>query len=168
MEKKVVIKTNQAVISFTKTALPNGYLGNMFASPIVYKGEDWRTAEALFQSLRFDDASIHEMIKQEKSPLMLKIKIKSLRSQMILDPTKEQDLDNMRLVLRLKFEQHPDLRALLLSTGDALLIEDVSKRKGGNGVFWGAYLSEGEWYGENKLGQLLMELREEILKLGAQ
>lgn len=164
MEKKVVIQTNQAVISFTKTALPNGYLGNMSASPIVYKGEDWRTAEALFQSLRFDDTSIREMIKQEKSPLMLKIKIKSLRSQMILDPTKEQDIENMRLVLRLKFEQHPDLRALLLSTGDALLIEDVTKRKSGNAVFWGAYLFEGEWYGENKLGELLMDLRDEIVK----
>jgi ribA/ribD-fused uncharacterized protein len=163
MEKKVVIKTNQAVIAFTKTALPNGYLGNMFASPIAYNGEDWRTAEALFQSLRFDDASICEMIKLEKSPFMVKIKIKSLRSQMILDPTKEQDIENMRLVLRLKFEQHPDLRALLLSTGDALLIEDVTKRKSGNAKFWGAYLFEGEWYGENKLGQLLMELREEIL-----
>jgi ribA/ribD-fused uncharacterized protein len=150
---------SKRIISFTKTKLPNGYLGNMFASPIEYDGKVWRTAEALFQALRFHDDSIREMIRNEKSPFGLKLKVKSITDQMTIAPKSDQDIENMRLVIRLKFDQHPELMEQLLSTGDAIIIEDVTKRKSGNSIFWGAYLSNGHWTGENKLGEMLMELR---------
>jgi predicted NAD-dependent protein-ADP-ribosyltransferase YbiA (DUF1768 family) len=37
---------------------------------------------------------------------------------------------------------HGHLRQQLLSIGNAILIEDVSSRKRGNALFWGAYLSD--------------------------
>jgi predicted ATP-grasp superfamily ATP-dependent carboligase len=43
-------------ITFTKTSLPFGWLGNMAPYPIEYLEKTWRTAEALFQALRF----VHE------------------------------------------------------------------------------------------------------------
>jgi ribA/ribD-fused uncharacterized protein len=159
----MIINNDPTIISFTKTALPNGYLGNMFSSPIEYDGKVWKTAEALFQALRFGDDSIREMIRNDKSPFGLKLKVKTISDQMIITPKGEQDIENMRLVLRLKFYQHPILRDQLLSTGNAVLIEDVTKRKSGNSTFWGASLEGDEWVGKNKLGELLMELREELM-----
>ena len=155
----MIIKNDPTIISFTKTGLPNGYLGNMFSSPIVYDGKIWKTAEALFQALRFDDDSIREMIRNEKSPIGLKLKVKNISHLMSIAPKGKQDIENMRVVLRLKFGQHPILKEQLLSTGNAVLVEDVTRRKSGNSIFWGAYLSEGQWTGDNKLGELLMELR---------
>jgi predicted NAD-dependent protein-ADP-ribosyltransferase YbiA (DUF1768 family) len=34
---------------------PNGWMGNMAPYPITYNGQVWRTSEALFQSMRFND-----------------------------------------------------------------------------------------------------------------
>lgn len=58
--------------------------------------------------------------------------------------------DVMREALRAKFEQHDDLRALLLSTGDAKIIEHTE-----NDDYWG---DGGDGSGANMLGRLLMEL----------
>lgn len=80
---------------------------------------------------------------------------------MTVQPLSSRDLDNMRFVLRLKFDQHEKLKRELLSTGTALLIEDVAARKNrGSAAFWGASLEGDKWVGKNKLGELLMELRE--------
>ena len=62
-----------------------------------------------------------------------------------------------------KFEQHPDLKAFLLSTGDAILAEASPYDK-----IWGIGLGREEamkgsveqWKGENLLGCALMEVRE--------
>jgi hypothetical protein len=56
---------------------------------------------------------------------------------------------------RLKFTQHPHLRALLLSTGDALLVEHTE-----NDSCWG---DGGDGSGKNRLGQILMRVRDELL-----
>ena len=47
-----------AIISFSKVALPYGWLGNMAPYPIIYEGKRWRTIEALFQSLRFNSRGL--------------------------------------------------------------------------------------------------------------
>ncbi len=49
----------------------------------------------------------------------------------------------MKVCLKLKLEQHPELRDRLLATGDDEIIEDCSKRKRGSGLFWGAALEDG-------------------------
>ena len=84
---------------------------------------------------------------------------KKNKGQMRVSPTSLEDLENMRLMLRLKVERHPRLLAELLATGDARLIEDCGKRKASP---WGAKLVNGEWQGENLLGNLWMELRSEL------
>jgi hypothetical protein len=47
-------------IAFTKVALSFGWLGNMAPYPIVYEAKLYRTTEALFQALRFDDETIRD------------------------------------------------------------------------------------------------------------
>ena len=152
-----------AYISFTKTQLPYGWLGNMFAAPITYQSQIWLTSEALFQALRFDDVTIREMIRNDKSPMGAKMVAKKYMTKSVVEPMSMEDIDNMRLCLRIKFDQHSDLRDKLLTTGDHIIFEDVSERpKTTRNRFWGAVKTDGKLDGNNMLGKLLMELRVEI------
>ena len=149
-----------AIISFSKVALPYGWLGNMAPYPIIYEGKRWRTIEALFQSLRFTDENIIEAIRNEKSPMGAKMKAKSFKSSYSISPLSQQDIENMKLCLQLKFSQHSDLRNKLLKTGEHTIIEDIGSRRVARHEFWGAYKNEkNEWVGNNLMGKLLMELR---------
>jgi ribA/ribD-fused uncharacterized protein len=65
--------------------------------------------------------------------------------------------DRMREVLRAKFTQHEDLRELLLSTGNARLVESATVDNPVNRL-WG----EVNGIGRNMLGMLLMEIRDEL------
>lgn len=56
--------------------------------------------------------------------------------------------------LRAKFTQHADLARLLLSTGDALIVEQSPRDS-----YWGW---GSDHRGKNRLGHLLMQLREEL------
>lgn len=62
--------------------------------------------------------------------------------------------DVMRTGLKAKFTQNPELRKKLLSTGSARLIENSPRDS-----YWGIG-ADGK--GQNRLGCLLMELREEL------
>jgi len=67
--------------------------------------------------------------------------------------------DRMRGVLYAKFTQHPELRELLLSTGNARLVEVATVDNDVNRL-WG----EVNGKGKNMLGVLLMELRDKLRK----
>jgi len=152
-----------AYISFTKTKLPYGWLGNMFAAPITYQDQIWHTSEALFQALRFEDVTIREMIRNKKSPMSAKMVAKKYMTKGVVEPMSMEDIDNMRLCLRIKFDQHRDLSDKLVKTGDHIIFEDISARpKTIRNRFWGAVKTDGNTDGNNMLGNLLMELREEI------
>ncbi len=72
---------------------------------------------------------------------------------MVVEPMElAEDVDNMRLCLRLKVKQNPELREQLLETGDEPIIEDCTKRPNGSGKFWGMAFKNGKWVGENTLG----------------
>ena len=151
----------------------NGWLGNMSKHFVQHEEKWWLTAEALFQALRFPmDAvndkgeNIRELIRAQKSPMAAKMiaKAGAIRDQRNITPMGNEDLDNMRMVLRLKFKCNRNpLERDLLATGDRFIVEDCSKRPRGSGLFWGAKrLPDGNRDGTNMLGQLLMELRTEI------
>jgi hypothetical protein len=150
------------IISFTKVGLPYGWLGNMSPHPIEYDGKTWRTGEALFQALRFNDQQIRALIWREKSPMSAKMAAKKHYDQLSVTPRSEEDLNLMRKVLRLKVEQHPQIKADLIATGDAVILEDSSARRNDSGLFWGAADVDGRWVGVNTLGVLWMELRDEL------
>jgi ribA/ribD-fused uncharacterized protein len=65
----------------------------------------------------------------------------------------EQVKDEIMLrAVRAKFTQHADLAALLLATGDALIVEHTRRDR-----YWG-----GDGAGANRLGQILMRVRDEL------
>ena len=60
----------------------------------------------------------------------------------------------MRTAVRAKFETHADLREQLLATGDEEFVEDSP-----NDDYWGRGR---RGTGKNRLGRILMEVREEL------
>ena len=53
-----------------------GCWGNMAPYPVEYNGKRWLTTEALFQAMRFEDEEVREQIRNEKSPMVAKMKAK--------------------------------------------------------------------------------------------
>lgn len=150
------------MITFTKVSLPYGWLSNMSPHTVKLGDSVWRTAEHLFQASRFPHTSlVRQLIFKERSPMSAKFCAKSYRHDWSVQPRSDEDIDLMRMVLNLKCEQHLDLRAALMATDDAELIEDVSRRPSESGLFWGVAdpLSE-KRRGQNWLGKLWMEIRE--------
>lgn len=147
------------VIVFHKTREEWGELSNMAAGfPLVVGGVEWLTSEALYQACRFPQLpKVQKEILEQRSPMAAKMKSKSHRYQTRLD------WDNartkvMRWVLRVKLAQNFDKFGLvLLRTGEQPIVERSHKDR-----FWGAVPDEyGNLAGQNLLGRLLMELREE-------
>jgi predicted NAD-dependent protein-ADP-ribosyltransferase YbiA (DUF1768 family) len=155
-----------AVISFTGVDQPYGWLGNMAPFRIDYKGQRWLTSEALFQSMRYGDLNIKELIRIEKSPMSAKMvaKSKKYNKLIVVKPCSPEDLENMRLCIRLKFEQNPVIKEKLKKTYPHEIVEDITKRNGARHEFWGARNNGGNWTGQNHMGKLLMELRDIFLE----
>ena len=155
---------NNNIAVFGAVKGPNGLLGNMAPTPITYKGQEWRTSEALFQAMRFNDVEIRETIRAKTSPMSAKwaakAAMKARPDAMIVTPQSEADIANMRWILINKFNANKAARTQLMATGDAIIVEDTTKQNGKSSGFWGAKLqADGTWIGGNMMGTLLMELR---------
>ena len=158
-------------IGFKGTKGEFGWLGNFSAHPVVYRGRRWRTTEALFQSLRFNRVLEADFIRrlwlcdnprtcarearQRFDFLVNEVRHPHLAFTERLCPG---DIDNMRTVIRLKLAQHPALRRQLLDSGERRIFEDVTGR-GERHYQWGAARKGRNWIGNNRLGEMWMELR---------
>lgn len=151
-----------AVISFTRVSKPFGWLSNMAPYPIPFNNQLWNTAEALFQALRFGDAGVKEKIRAQKSPMAARFVAKNRdnKQHMIVVPHSERDKENMRFVINLKFTHYPKLADCLIKTFPHDIIENCSLR---GDTFWGARKIGEHWFGENNMGNLLMDLRDELI-----
>jgi len=140
-------------ILFYKVNEPYGGFSNFSPHPIELKGLAWPTSEHYFQAQKFVGTEHEEVIRAAKSPMVAARMGRS--RQRPLRPQWESVKDEiMREALRAKFAQHSSLRALLLSTGDAELVEHTT-----NDRYWA---DGGDGSGRNRLGELLMELRSEL------
>lgn len=151
-------------IWFKKVAEDYGWMGNMAPYPIKYDGKVWLTSEALFQGMRYDDEDIKEIIRKEKSPMGAKMKAKRFKDQMVVIPMSPQDVENMKKCVRMKFDQHPQLKRELMKTKNVFIYEDIGNRNGERHKFWGSKkINKNEGDGQNMMGRILMELRDEYL-----
>lgn len=149
-------------VVFRKTHEAFGGLSNMAAGfPLRVNGVSIRTSEALYQACRFPDKpDVQKLIIEEKSPMSAKMVGKPYREQSRPDWDRVR-VRIMRWCLRVKLARNwPAFRQLLLSTGNRAIVEDSGKDP-----FWGAQpQTDGTLVGENVLGRLLMELREDLQK----
>jgi ribA/ribD-fused uncharacterized protein len=149
---------NVSEIRFYSTSDEYGCFSNFAAAPITLKGKSWRTTEHYFQAQKFAGTPHEEEIRQTNSPSVAARMGRSRQRPLRPDWERVKD-DVMREAVLAKFTQHADLRSVLLSTGEALIIEHTS-----NDSYWG---DGGDGSGRNRLGQILMQVREELRRQGA-
>jgi ribA/ribD-fused uncharacterized protein len=119
-------------------------------------GAWWPTVEHYYQAQKFTDQKLRKAIrKAEKPPIA-----KSLadKSKAAMRPDWEAIKDEvMHRAVRRKFELHPELKALLLATGDEELIESAP-----TDTYWGVGR---DGTGQNKLGKIIARIRDELRAL---
>ena len=130
-----------------------GCFSNFAASPIRLGGKSWPTSEHYFQAQKFEDEGKREEIRKAKSP-MIAARLGRDRKTKLRGDWESVKVSVMTDAVRAKFTQHDDLRAVLLSTGDAKLVEHTE-----NDDYWG---DGGDGSGKNMLGQILMRIRAEL------
>ena len=149
------------VISFRKTGETFGGLSNMAPGfPIWIFERRVRTSEALYQACRYPHLpAVQRMILNETSPMTAKMRSKPYREQSRADWERVR-IPIMKWCLRVKLIYNwQRFSELLLATGERAIVEDSRKDQ-----FWGAKLDSNAntLTGQNVLGRLLMELREQF------
>lgn len=144
-----------STICFYKVNAPYGAFSNFSPHAILLKEKSWRTTEHYFQAQKFAGTEHEELVRQQPSP-MIAARMGCDRKRPIRPDWELVKEDIMHEALRAKSTQHPELRELLLSTGSATLVEHTT-----NDRYWA---DGGDGSGNNRLGILMMELRDELRK----
>lgn len=136
---------------------PWGAFSNLFRRPVDFEGETFATAEHAYQAGKARKPEVRKWLMQAPTPALLAMAAHGLYVWDINSDWSKVKFDRMKRVVLAKFTQHEDLKALLLSTGSARLVESATVDNPVNRL-WG----EVNGVGQNKLGQLLMEVRTEL------
>ena len=107
--------------------------------------------------------AVRKWLMEAPSPSLLAMAAHGLYVWDIASDWSKIKFDRMKRILVAKFTQHDDLKALLLGTGHARLVESATVDNAVNRL-WG----EVNGVGQNKLGVLLMEVRAELLAAQAE
>jgi N-glycosidase YbiA len=145
-------------IYFYQVSQPYGCFSNFSPHGIDIEGTYWPTVEHYYQGQKFvgsPDAPIIPLIfaaaTPEQAAALGRCPSRCLRPDWELVKTQV-----MRVGVLQKFITHPDIREILLITGDEILIENSP-----TDYFWGCGANH---TGENHLGKILMSVRAEIRK----
>ncbi|KAF8896055.1 hypothetical protein BD779DRAFT_1667921 [Infundibulicybe gibba] len=147
--------TRQCILFYHKHDPYYGFT-NFSAHPVTYKGKRYPTSEHLFQSFKFQAhrPGLAEHIRTcSERPSVAFSEARRFQPEVRPD-WKDVNIQKMDETLWLKFTQNHDLRAELLGTGDAELIEDSDKD-----AFWGVGADR---KGRNELGKALERLRTKL------
>jgi ribA/ribD-fused uncharacterized protein len=140
-------------VRFYRVSDPYGEFSNFSPHPFTLWGRVWPTSEHYFQARKFAGSLYEEEIRRAKSS-MLAARLGRSRAHPLREDWETVKESVMREALAAKFGQHPALKAVLLGTGEAELIEHTR-----NDRYWG---DGGDGAGKNRLGHLLMELRAKL------
>jgi ribA/ribD-fused uncharacterized protein len=146
-------------IYFYKVWQPYGCFSNFSPHGIHIQGNYWPTVEHYYQAQKFigsPDAAIIPIIHRAETPeaaaALGRCRSRQLRSDWDL-----VKIQVMQEAVRKKFLIHPEIREVLLITGNEILVENSP-----TDYFWGCGADK---TGQNHLGKILMSVREEIRKL---
>ncbi|MBD0344029.1 MAG: NADAR family protein [Coleofasciculus sp. Co-bin14] len=147
-------------IYFYKVCEPYGCFSNFSPHPIVFEGLHWQTVEHYYQAQKFvgtEDEGLIQVIRgvatPENAAALGRDRTRKLRPDW--EHVKQQVMWQGVLT---KFLTHPNIQAILLDTGDELIVEDSP-----TDYYWGCGQDK---TGQNQLGQILMKVRQEIRQCG--
>jgi len=138
---------------------PYGAFSNLYRRPIFFEDVVYPTSEHAYQAGKPRKDAVRDWLMAAPSPSLLAMAAHGLYVWDINPDWSKTKFDRMKKVLHAKFTQHEDLTELLLSTGDARLVEAATVDNSVNRL-WG----EVNGVGKNMLGTLLMEVRTELQK----
>jgi len=136
---------------------PYGAFSNLYRRPIVFEGATYPTSEHAYQAGKARKSAVRDWLLAAPSPALVAMAAHGLYYWDIVPGWSTNKFSRMREVLMAKFTQHDDLRELLVSTGNARLVESATVDNEVNRT-WGKVNGQGK----NMLGILLMEVREEL------
>jgi len=128
------------------------WLSNFWPAEVEYDGVRYPTTEHAFQAAKTENLGQRRHVRKARGPG----EAKRLGRQVSLRPGWEAMKDGVMLDINRQKFRDPDLREKLLATGDAQLVE---------GNHWGdMYWGVVDGRGANRLGKILMQIRDEIRK----
>jgi len=143
-------------IYFYKVYEPYGCFSNFSPHGIHLAGINWPTVEHYYQAQKFvgsADAALIPLIHQAQTPEKAAAIGRDCSRQ--LRPDWEQvKTQIMRAGVLKKFLTHADIGAILIATGEQLIVENSP-----TDYYWGC---GGDKTGDNHLGKILMSVREEL------
>ena len=127
------------------------FLSNFYPAVVEFEGITYPHVEGAYQSAKTKDMNERRRIAAIADPAEAKRAGRALKYR---DDWEQVKFDVMETCVRYKFTHHPELRDKLLATGDAVLEEG---NNWGDRI-WGVV----DGVGENRLGKLLMKVRDEL------
>jgi ribA/ribD-fused uncharacterized protein len=152
-----VVDATGAISFYRANERPYGVLSNLYRREIEFEGRIFPTSEHAYQAGKAIKPAVREWIQAAPSPSLAAMAAHGLYTWDVVPNWAIVKFDRMRAVLRAKFTQHPDLAEVLVSTGRKRLVEVGTVNNAVNRL-WG----EVNGKGENMLGVMLMELREQL------
>ncbi len=139
------------------------FLSNYYECPVRIGSYIYPSSENAYHSFKFDNIWLHHHIceiLQKVTPDEAKHFVRELKKYYKPD-WENCKKDAMYIVVKEKFKQNLNLRAALISTGDAILVEDTTTW---HDNFWGDCTCPQCQYimGQNNLGKILMKVRKEL------
>jgi len=156
-KKKLRIKLSVEIIDEKIDDFRGDYffLSNFCPSPFVFCDVKYETVEHAFQALKATNQKDHDLVKNSKNPSEAKRYGRNIK---LRDDWEEVKDDIMYDLVKAKFLQNPGQAKMLTETGNAELVE---------GNTWGDThfgVCSKTGVGENVLGKILMDVREDIKK----
>lgn len=143
--------TESETIAFSSKSPTYNEFSNFYKARMLLDGKEWPTVEHYFQAQKFStNPEYQEKIRAAPQPAKAK-SLGASREYPIRNDWDQYREEVMKKALKAKFEQNPNLMKLLQNTRGKALVEDT------NDAFWGQGRNK---KGKNRLGLLLMELRE--------
>lgn len=146
-------------IYFYKVWQPYGCFSNFSPHGIQIRGTYWSTVEHYYQAQKFAGSLdeviipiIHAADTPETAAALGRCRTRRLRQDWDLVKTQV-----MQEAVLKKFLTHADIREILLNTGNEILVENSP-----TDCFWGCGIDK---TGQNHLGKILMNVREEIRQI---
>lgn len=140
-------------IYFYKINDEYGFLSNFAHYGFELDGKWWMTSEHYFQAQKFHGTVYEEMIRMLDSPKKAAEMGRNCNLPIRADWEEIKD-DVMRKAVLAKFIQNKDIKKLLLTTKNSIIIEKTI-----NDYYWGCG-KNGD--GKNRLGEILMETRDKL------
>ena len=127
------------------------FLANSFESPVEYEGIKYSSVEHAFQASKTDNKEEKEKIMNASSPTKARVIGRRVTKKDNWEDTKN---DIMYQICLNKFKDNEELKKKLLSTGNYNLINGNTSED----TYWGVCKE----VGDNYLGKILMQIREEL------